>query len=521
MGSKNAFFRNIVSPRRLIKKSATISLIFFICFVTVTLSFLYRNSEKRLSAQSEQIVAYSSHFLNDLTTTMSQLIPLTEKSCKLAEPALQYKAAFTNGVRTFLLVRNGFTYCSSATGEMHVSSNAIYPKLNLYQTLDFKLQQGTPILPDKPAVAVWLRQPGRGNTGVLTTLELNLRPYLLLNFNDKGVNGMAIIIGNQAVTTFNAKVIPIEQLPDTASREIQIPGYPIKLLLYSVNFTASDIRIILLGGLLLAAFVGISAYYIMSNRQNPEAEILRGMKRGEFFIEYQPVFEATSRKMSGLEALVRWEHPTEGRIPPDLFIPVVEAQGLIQQLTQHLFDLIIADAARMVGSIPTGTKLAFNISPLHLGEPTFREDVLSLLARLPLDTFDPIFEITERGMVEEEQAISQFAWLREHGVKIAVDDFGTGHSALIYLERFTLDYIKIDRAFINNIGFETLTAPVLDSVLILAKNLKIETVAEGIETEQQAQYLIAHGVHFLQGYLLSRPLTLEKLLKFCNENKFL
>ncbi|ENA1728130.1 cyclic di-GMP phosphodiesterase [Yersinia ruckeri] len=517
MGSNTAFFRNIVSAHRLMKKSAIISLIFFVFFVTITLLLLYRSSEQRLSAQSERIISYASQFLNELTTDMSQLIPLTDKPCEQAEPILQYKAAFTNGVRAFLLVKNDIAYCSSATGEMYLNSKAIYPKINLYQTLDFKLQQGTPVVPNLPVAAVWLRQAGRGNTGVLTTVELNLRPYLLLNYSTNGVNGMAIVIGDQAMTTFNTKVIPIDQLPKNAAREIQIPGYPIKLLLYSVNFTSNDIRITLLGGFLLSAFIGILSYYIMSNRQNPETEILRGMKRGEFFVEYQPVFHADNRKISGIEALIRWGHPTEGRIPPDLFIPYAEARGLIRLLTCHLFDLIIADADKILGILPAETKLAFNISPLHLSDPKFRYDVLNLLRQLPTG-FSPIFEITERGMVEQEQAISQFAWLREQGVKIAVDDFGTGHSALIYLERFTLDYIKIDRAFVNSLSVENMTAPVLDSVLMLANKLNIETVAEGVETEQQLQYLIDHGVNFLQGYLLSRPLGLDNLLKFCNKN---
>lgn len=107
--------------------------------------------------------------------------------------------------------------------------------------------------------------------------------------------------------------------------------------------------------------------------------------------------------------------------------------------------------------------------------------------------------------------------MRSQGVQIAVDDFGTGHSALIYLERFTLDYIKIDRGFVSTIGVNTVAAPVLDAVLMLAKKLNIETVAEGVETEQQLHYLAQHSVNYLQGYLLSKPLSVEDLITFCNK----
>ena len=107
--------------------------------------------------------------------------------------------------------------------------------------------------------------------------------------------------------------------------------------------------------------------------------------------------------------------------------------------------------------------------------------------------------------------MSLFSWLRGEGIEVAIDDFGTGHSALIYLERFTLDYLKIDRGFVSAIGRETITSPVLDAVLTLTQRLDIVTVAEGVETEEQAAWLRDHGVDFLQGYLISRPLTLKDL----------
>ncbi|CQI97357.1 cyclic di-GMP phosphodiesterase [Yersinia frederiksenii] len=517
MGSSSAFSRIILSRRHLVKKSVIFALGFFLCFVIITLLLLYRSSERKLTTQSDHIISYSTQFLNELTTTMSQLIPLSAKSCEQASPSLHYRAAFTNGVRAFLLVRNNRAYCSSATGEMDVPSSVLYPKINSYQPLDFKIQQGTPMMPSKPAIGVWLREAGRGNNGVLATLELTLHPYLLLNYSNTQVNGLAIIIDELAVTTFDSKVIPLSQLPAKPAREVQVPGYPIKVLIYHTSLTADDIRMTLLGGLLLAGLVGILAYYILVASQSAEAEILRGIRRGEFFVEYQPVFRSQDRTLTGLEALIRWRHPIEGRISPELFIPYAETQHLIQPLTRHLFDLIIRDSELIASHIPVGAKLAFNISPVHLVDDDFRKDVSQMLQRLNTDIFSPVFEITERGMVEEELAIEQFAWMRSQGVKIAVDDFGTGHSALIYLERFTLDYIKIDRGFVSTIGINTVAAPVLDAVLMLANKLNIETVAEGVETEQQLHYLAQHGVNYLQGYLLSKPLSVEDLIRFCDQ----
>jgi EAL domain-containing protein (putative c-di-GMP-specific phosphodiesterase class I) len=164
--------------------------------------------------------------------------------------------------------------------------------------------------------------------------------------------------------------------------------------------------------------------------------------------------------------------------------------------------------------LPPGAKLGINLAPSHLHSPTFKDDITTFAASLPPHHFQIVFEITERDMLKEKEAMNLFAWLHGQGFEIAIDDFGTGHSALIYLERFTLDYLKIDRGFVNSIGMETVTAPVLDAVLTLAKRLNMATVAEGVETREQAKWLIDRGVNFLQGYYFSRPLTLTQLLSW-------
>ncbi len=134
-------------------------------------------------------------------------------------------------------------------------------------------------------------------------------------------------------------------------------------------------------------------------------------------------------------------------------------------------------------------------------------------ASLPDNYFQVVLEITERGMLHYHQASRLFEWLHDEGFEIAIDDFGTGHSSLIYLEHYTFDYLKIDRGFISAIGTETVTSPVLDAVLTLAKRLNMVMVAEGVETEEQANWLRAQGVQFLQGYWLSRPLPLQQLVE--------
>ncbi|PMC12266.1 phage resistance protein, partial [Klebsiella aerogenes] len=155
-------------------------------------------------------------------------------------------------------------------------------------------------------------------------------------------------------------------------------------------------------------------------------------------------------------------------IPPDVFINLAETQQMIVPLTHHLLMLIARDAPTLQRILPRGTKLGLNISPAHLHAAGFQQDMQRFAAALPANYFDVVLEITERSMIDKNQSMAIFEWLHQQGFEIAIDDFGTGHSALIYLERYNFDYLKIDRGFVQAIGTETVTSPVLDAVLTLS-----------------------------------------------------
>ena len=270
---------------------------------------------------------------------------------------------------------------------------------------------------------------------------------------------------------------------------------------------------------MLGCMAGIIAalllwYYIYTIRLRPGKDILNAIKHNQFYVVYQPVVEVQTLEVKGVEVLLRWNHPTTGEIPPDAFIHYAESQKMIVPLTQHLFKLIAQDAPMLQKVLPAGAKLGINIAPTHLHGETFKDDIHHLQASLPANHFQMVLEITERDMLNQHEATKLFEWLHSAGFEIAIDDFGTGHSALIYLERFTVDYLKIDRGFINAIGTETLTSPVLDAVLTLSKRLNMLTVAEGVETPEQARWLRDRGVHFFQGYWISRPLKLADFVRW-------
>lgn len=519
MGLKRAFSRSVSHRQRSLAKSVVAALLFFTLFTAVTLSLINHQRTQYQHKVEARTQKFALGYISHLTDVMQKMMPLLDKPCLSSQSDITYQAAFTSGVRTFLLVKDGYAYCSSATGDMMLPMKNVYQDIDTHLPLDLKLQQGTPIVPDKPAVAVWLRHPGASATGILATLDINLMPYLLFTSHDEQAPGIAIVMGNRALTTFSPNLMPIAQLPQDKADTLTLPNLPLSILFYNEKLTPNDIRLTLLGSLVLSLMIGVLCYYMLLLRQSPERALLRGIKRNEFFIEYQPVFHTGSNSIGGLEALIRWQHPIEGRIPPDVFIPYAESNGLIVPLTRHLFRLIAEDAPQLAKALPRGSKIGLNISPAHLSAPSFHQDVYELLAQLPGDYFTLVFEITERGMVEEESALAEFDWLHKQGIEIAVDDFGTGHSALIYLERFTMDYLKIDRGFVNTIGQDTVTAPVLDAVISLARKLKMLTVAEGVETAEQMQFLQEHGVNFMQGYYFSKPLSIANFVAYCNAHQ--
>ncbi|CCJ73354.1 Rtn protein [Cronobacter condimenti 1330] len=476
-----------------------------------TRGWLHQQRENQYDLLAHDIHHYLDTYFAQLKASADALQPLTLAECGAVSSELTSRAAFNVNVRAFLLVRDGVAYCSSATGKMRLALHALAPDINTHHAVDISIISGTPMMPDKPSIVMWFGNPLMKGRGIVTTLNVNLTPYLIYTARQNDLNGLALVAKDLALTTFTGKALTPEELPAAPLHSESVQGYPLKLYLYGDTMPAEDRHLALLLGLLIGVLGGVLAVILLALRARSGREVVSAMKRNQFYVVYQPVVDAATRQIRGVEALMRWEHPAAGMIPPDAFISFAEAQGLIVPLTRHLFKLIAQDVPRLQQSLPPGAKLGINIAPGHLHSPQFKMDIQKFHASLPPEYFQLVLEITERDMIREEEAIDLFEWLHQQGYEIAVDDFGTGHSALIYLERFTLDYLKIDRGFVNAIGTETITSPVLDAVISLAKRLNMATVAEGVETLEQAKWLSVRGVNFLQGYYFSRPVRASEL----------
>lgn len=450
------------------------------------------------------------HF-NELNKAIVALQPLVEQNCNNVLSSLPAQALFNLDVSTFMLVKEGNVTCSSATGAMHLPLMQLIPQINMHKTLDMQL---LPAISGKSEneLAMWLRSPQRDKDGILVSLNSNLLPYILYSDNPGDFSQIALIVNDTATFRLKETSLDLPTMPDKPVRQLSLPGLPLKVALYTNSSLLKNIQFILLFSIVCGVLVGFAGFFILTLKSDPRKIIQLAIKDDQFYLVYQPVVKADSLQIVGVEVLMRWYHPTGGEIPPDVFIHLAEKQQMIVPLTHHLLTLITRDAPTLQTILPIGSKLGINISPAHLQNPCFQQDIQKFTATLPANHFNVVLEMTERTMIDKNQSPATFDWLHRQGFEIAIDDFGTGHSALIYLERYHFDFLKIDRGFVQAIGDETVTAPVLDAVLKLSRRLQLLTVAEGVETPEQAEWLVKHGVDYLQGYWLSQPLRLEALV---------
>jgi diguanylate cyclase (GGDEF)-like protein len=222
---------------------------------------------------------------------------------------------------------------------------------------------------------------------------------------------------------------------------------------------------------------------------------------------YQPIMDISGTTLISVEALLRWQHPELGAIPPAEFVPIAEETGLIIPLGEW----VLEQACGLAKTYPR-LKVAVNVSPLQFLAPGFVDNLLAMVARHAINPRQIELEITEGVLLENEQdALKTINTLRAAGFCIALDDFGTGYSSLSYLVQFPVDTIKIDRAFTQSLGVRENSATIVESVITLGHSLGITVTAEGVETEEQRLMLEAAGCDRLQGYLLSKPQPAEQL----------
>jgi EAL domain-containing protein (putative c-di-GMP-specific phosphodiesterase class I) len=276
-----------------------------------------------------------------------------------------------------------------------------------------------------------------------------------------------------------------------------------------------DLRAIgaILSGLLAIFILALSLLLPRRERINPVADIERALSAGEFVPYFQPIVDIRSGRLRGAEVLVRWRKPDGTIVPPGSFIPLVESSGLIIELTRSLMRRTLQEVGQALGKRPHVT-VGFNLTARHFASEEIVDDMRTIFKRSPLKMSQLVLEVTERQPIENlTETRRVIAALQGLGCKVAIDDVGTGHSGLSYMLKLGADIIKIDKLFIDSIGIDRNSNTIIETLIDLAQNMRMDVVAEGVESFEQVVHLRELGIRAAQGYVFAPPLPASVFLK--------
>jgi len=241
-----------------------------------------------------------------------------------------------------------------------------------------------------------------------------------------------------------------------------------------------------------------------------EQALRRAIGTEQLFVEYQPIVDIATGTTTSLEALVRWQHPELGLVPPIRFVPVAEQSTLIVDLGEHVLRQVCRQIAEWATEGVALVPISINVSPKQFEHSRLHDVVAALTKEYDVDPSMLAFEITEGAMMRDiEQHLGTLHALRRLGARIAVDDFGTGYSSLSYLKHLPIDALKIDRAFVRDMATDGNDAAIVTAIIGMAKSLGLRTVAEGVETLDQLERLRGLGCDSAQGFYFSKPMPVK------------
>lgn len=456
---------------------------------------------KKSDVASRTIIDQLNTILDDAKTLTDETAAMVDRPCSEIIEKLRLQTASTSFVQSLSVSDRDIVRCSTIYG----NSPKPLDVPNFYQD-KLALVQGNSILPDRP---VLMYRTEKNSASILASIN---GEYItqLLNTNEMTPIS-TVVIGNQRIgrnglirandTDEKGKICAV----DTSTK------YPFKV---ETGFEPGDLRDYVFArytsifGVLLA-FGGISAFAthrMAMNARNISAESRRAIKNDEYAPYYQPIVRADTHQYFGAEVLNRWEHPLEGIILPDSFIPFMERSGLIIPMTTALIRRTARELAPLQDALPENFHVSINISANFLADPALIASCKQFYQQFKTGKIRLVLELTEREAIVPTEALQeQIRVLRAEGILIALDDFGVGHSNLNYLKEFQADMLKIDRSFITGIGSNDLPCHILQSIIDLSRQLNLKVIAEGIETLEQANYLQKKGVEYLQGYYFSKP----------------
>ena len=467
-----------------------------------------RALEQSTRVTADEAVRQFELMLDNTAQSASELLPLAGKNCDDVILALREQVTRRPFVRSASLVWDDNLYCTSLFGNTQQKVDAAN-----YVQGKLRLMNGNPVTPDTALLVYRLNE---GKQGAMTTLDGYHLTNVLRLIGRKTI--LLLQVGPYWLSV-DGKVhegalpaLPLAESEQTSSRYAfsVVAGFPEG---ENWRYMASEYPPLFSLLIFFGVASGAIGHVLQRRSWSPIHEMQRALAADEFVPWFQPVVHGDTRKWSGTEVLMRWKHPKEGLVRPDLFIPFAEDSGLIVPMTRSL----MRQTAQLLGPVSSSFAEPFhigiNITASHCKDLELVKDCREFLSAFAPGSIYLVLELTERELIKPSDiTLELFEQLHALGVMIAIDDFGTGHSSLGYLRQFNVDFLKIDQSFVAMIGIDALSRHILDTIIELSAKLDLGIVAEGVETEEQSDYLTAHGVNFLQGYLFGRPMPAAEFI---------
>lgn len=335
--------------------------------------------------------------------------------------------------------------------------------------------------------------------------------FLILSANISGKSRISEL-GDQILTLLK-KEISIDNVRFYISCSIGVASYPYDGVTVEELLKHADLA------MYTAKKQGKNKYVLydssmlkeLSQRTDLEKQLREAYMNNEFILYYQPQVDAEGIRIIGIEALIRWNSKSHGLVSPAKFITVAEEMGLINEIGKWVIEESFAFAQSLMNK---GICVSCNVSPIQLKQISFVDDVIEAFNRFGLKKGSVALEITESCLVEPlDDIYEKLAKLQNHGIMIYLDDFGTGYSSLNYMKSLPIDVLKIDKSFIDNIVSDGIERQIVKTIMSLAQEIGLKVIAEGVEIKEQQSYLSVCGCNAMQGYLFSRPVPEEEILK--------